>query len=158
MSLSYKTLTVHRAGIDLPFNDWTPTHVSQGFSWRPESVSFRVMEPENSSDLVRLDQAETYIPAPEARRIIRVPFVVEAAGIEVTSPFSEAWAVPLPPGQYALYFAIEPTPPAEEQAEESWGYHLTFVQTGEEVKAEILRADEELMPPAQLLMEAQPAI
>ena len=157
MSLSYKTLTVHRAGIDLPFNDWTPTHVSQGFSWRPESVSFRVMEPEFSSNLVRLDQAETYIPAPEARRIIRVPFQVEAAGVEITSPFSEAWAVPLPSGRYALYFAIEPVPSMEGQAEEAWGYHLTFVPA-EEVQAEILRADEEVTPPAHLLMEAQPAI
>jgi hypothetical protein len=88
-----------------------------------------------------------------------VPFDVEDAGVEVTSPVSDSWAVAIPPGHYALYFAIEPAD-AEKQAgqEGAWGYHLTFVPASAPVTAKFLRADEELEPPGELLMEAQPAM
>lgn len=158
VSISYKTLTLHRAGIDLPFNDWSPTHIRQGFSWRPESVSFRTLDPEISSNMVVVDLRDSYSPPPQARRVIRVPLSVDTRGIEVTSPVSDAWTIAIPPGHYALFFSIEPADAARQDGPgEAWGYHLTFVPSPENVPAEILRADDQLDPPGALLMEAQPA-
>lgn len=158
MSLSYRTLTICRAGLDLPFNDWKDAHIRQGFSWRPESVSFRTLEPEESSDEVVVDLRASYIPAPAARRILKVPFNVGDAGVEVTSPVSDSWAVAIPLGHYALFFAVVPSDVPEQAERGAWGYHLTFVPAPVSVEAEVLRADEELDPPRALLMEAQPAI
>lgn len=159
VDISYKTLTIHQAGIPLPFNDWRPTHIHQGFSWRPESVSFRAVDPEESTDTVEVDVRDNYSPPPTARRIIRVPFNVGAEGVEVTSPVSDSWVLALPPGQYALYFAIEPDEMVQQEDHGAhWYYHLTLVPSKEPVTAAILRADEALEPPGELLMEAQPAV
>jgi len=38
LGILYTTIAVMQPGED--FNDWNNTHVNQGFSWRPMSVSF----------------------------------------------------------------------------------------------------------------------
>jgi hypothetical protein len=157
VDISYKTLTLHRAGLALPFNDWRPEHIRQGFSWRPESVSFRTVDPEVNTNRVEVSLRDQYTPPPAARRIIRVPFEVGEAGVEVTSPVSDAWAIALPPGHYALFFAVEPDMAERNAYQQAWYSHLTLVPASAPVKAAILRADEELSPPHSLLMEAEPA-
>jgi hypothetical protein len=41
LSISYHQFAIADAGNDRPFNDWSPQHVVQGFSWRPESACFQ---------------------------------------------------------------------------------------------------------------------
>lgn len=39
--VSYSQLAVFRPSLDEPFNTWTDEQVRNGYSWRPESVSFK---------------------------------------------------------------------------------------------------------------------
>ena len=41
--LSYGQLSVFASALKDPYNDWTDQHISQGFTWRPGSVSFSSM-------------------------------------------------------------------------------------------------------------------
>ena len=43
LEISYGQLAVFANSLPQPFNDWTDQHVSQGFAWRPGSVTFRSM-------------------------------------------------------------------------------------------------------------------
>lgn len=154
----YATLAVYQGGLLQPFNDWTPQHVRQGFSWRSGSVSFQTLDTENITDLVVVDVQDTYTPPSAARRIIKVPFEVGDTGMEVTSPVMDAWPIPIPKGRYDLFYAIEPADTEKQDGQgEAWSYHLTLVPTSQPGTAEIIRADNELEPPGELLMEARPA-
>jgi hypothetical protein len=177
LSISYRTLAVFRPDLEPypPFNDWTPTHVDQGFSWRPGSVSFQAIDPmdmlgpEETADAdealgrddddwegptVLVQLRPTHTPEPDAVRIITVPFDVYDGGVVVTSPFADDWDLDMPAGQYALFFSIEPDIGGDPR--EPWRYRLTFVPVAEPTAPEILRADWELRPPKQLLMHAVP--
>lgn len=152
LPILYNTLAVYQSGLTHPLNDWTPQHSCQGFSWRPGSVSFRTLDLDTISDPVIVEVSNGYTLPPAARRVIRVPFEVGNTGVEVTSPVMDSWRLAVSRGIYALYFSIESID------EEGWQYHLTLVPSHEPVAPEILRADDDLNPPQQLLMEALPAI
>ena len=171
LPIDYKSLIVHQRGLPFPYNRPTEAHIRQGFTWRPGSVTFRTLDPEElleESVLVDTDQSETVALPPAAVRIIRVPFDIGADGIEVTSPIGIAWSIDLPPGHYALYFAVEPDEAitrAIAQGEwkdpliqAAWIYHLTFLPESSPVQPAILRADDQLEPPEHLVMEAEPAV
>jgi len=68
----------------------------------------------------------------------------------VIDPLTQEWQVPIPEGNYALFFTVEPFGT-------SWKYSLTFVPTKELPEAEIILSDEFLSPPKELLMHAEPA-
>ena len=170
LPIDYKTLNVHQQGLPSPDNDWTMDHILQGFSWRAGSVGFRTLDPEEFieySVLVDTDQPETFAPSPAAVRIIRVPFEVGTSGIEITSLFSDPWSIDMPPGHYALYFSVEPDEEITREIRQgtwkdpliqvAWIYHLTFVPVIEPVQPAILRADDQITPPQQLVMDAEPA-
>ena len=144
----YGTLAIYQAGIAYPFNDWNSIHGSQGFSWRPGSVSFLAVDADDPTP-VFVEIREAYTPSAEAFRVIKVPFEVDSRGVAL-SDLIEDWEIPIPPGQYALFFAIEPD-------KKSWKCFVIFVPTKEAPRAEIIRADETLSPPQELFMEAEPA-
>ena len=130
-------------------NNWNQTHGAQGFSWRPGSVSFLLFDADDNAPLA-VELQDSYAQPAVASRIIKVPFQVEADGIILIDPLTQEWHVPIPPGTYALYFAAE-------TFETAWRYTLTFVTEQALPQAEIVRADEWLSPPENLLMEAEPA-
>lgn len=45
LEVVYAHVAVFDARSRHPFNDWSDTHVAQGFAWRPGSVSFATLEP-----------------------------------------------------------------------------------------------------------------
>lgn len=155
LTILYGTLTVAKAQMPNPFNDWRPEHELQGFSWRPGSVSFGTSDSDVPAARVIVELAGDYAASPSAVRIIRVPFSVDRSGLEVTSPTNGAFELPVSSGHYALYFSIEPT--EDDQGGAPWQYRLTLVPDEETVEAVIIRADGELRPPERLLMEAEPA-
>jgi hypothetical protein len=149
MFLEYRFVAVslpHEAHL---LNGWNRTHGAQGFSWRPGSVSFMGFDV-NGYSPVSVELQDSYVPPVAATRIIKVPFQVEENGIILSDPLTQEWPVPIPPGNYALYFAAEPF-------EADWKYTLTFVPEKALPQAEIIRADEFLSPPEKLLMHAEPA-
>lgn len=155
LTINYTTLTLCQANMDAPFNDWTATHVNQGFSWRPGSVSFGTMDTDAATAAVLTELCPSYTPVPQALRIIKVPFAVGKQGVEITSPISDSLMIPIPEGLYALFFAIEPDETGKPV--QPWKYHLVFVPAREPAPVEFIRADSELAPPQQLLMDAKPA-
>lgn len=44
LSYTHAHIAVFEAGLSNPFNDSTPEHDAQGFSWRPGSVSFGTLD------------------------------------------------------------------------------------------------------------------
>ena len=128
-------------------NAWNRIHGSQGYSWRPGSVSFGTIDADEYPPLTVVLQ-DAYLPPISTTRVIKVPFQVEDDGVVVSDPLTQDWRVPIPAGNYALYFAIEPF-------EASWKYSLTFISEEALPKAEIILADELLSPPDELLMEAE---
>ena len=170
LPIDYKSLIVHQRGLPFPFNRPTREHILQGFWWRPSSVTFRTLDPEEfieQSILVDVEQNEPFSPDGAAVRVIGVPFDIGTEGVEVTSPISESWSIDLPPGHYALYFSVEPDEAIMQKIvqggwedpliQAAWIYHLTFVPASEPIQPAILRADDQITPPQQLLMDAEPA-
>lgn len=170
LPIDYKSLIVHQRGLPFPYNRPTEAHIRQGFTWRPGSVTFSTLDPEEfleESVLVDTNQGETVSLPPAAVRIIRLPFDIGADGIEVTSPIGIAWSIDLPPGHYALYFSVEPDEEITRKIvqglwedaliQAAWMYHLTFIPVTEPVQPAILRADDQITPPQQLVMDAEPA-
>lgn len=64
LEVDYNQVAVFSSGLANPFNDWEERHVGQGFSWRPESVSFRTLE--NGPHLIEVvitEHADALSPA-----------------------------------------------------------------------------------------------
>jgi Competence protein J (ComJ) len=149
IDVSYRQVCVFLADQHNPFNDWTEQHVAQGFAWRPGSVSFRTLDDGSLAVSVminrRFDEAST------ATRVIRVPFSVSTGStVEVGSMF-DSQQIDLAAGEYALTFEHGRSPDGTMWCE------LFFEPVAHAVQASVLRADQELRPGEQLLMNAEPA-
>lgn len=131
-----------------PFNEWTREHFDQGFSWRKGSVSFGTFH--SGLCNVTVEARKLWQDNSRATRIIVVPFEVPENGIEIISTESKLFDIPA--GKYELYFSA--LPGLMEGNTDS--YELCFVPNSNPVER-ILRHDDELNPPACLVMDAQPA-
>ncbi len=151
LDISYSQLVVFQKGTENPFNDWEDTHVSQGFAWRPESVSFGSLLADEKSQILIDIQSEAKIANKSIRTIV-VPFKVLEGGIVIASTTQEV-EVDIIGGSYELVFNIIP----RSSDGDLDTYYISFIKT-ENPKARLLLADEMLTPPDELLMIAQPAI
>lgn len=151
LSVSYGQLAVFDADLAQPFNDWTHTHVRQGFAWRPGSVSFATLDAAGPLAVAVGRSSSADQRSVPCVRAIRVPFTVLAHHPVEISTISEAVSEKLAPGEYALTFS-------HGRAEDgSMWATLDFERVGSPVSAAILRVDSELSPPPELLMAAAPA-
>lgn len=187
--VNYCQLTVCLAGLREPFNNWTQQHIDQGFTWRPESVSFSTFDTNDTQAPIALEVRADFAPLAQPIRIIMVPFDAVGGDVEITTPVGESWNVTIPAGHHALYFSTEPKAEADlsgtpewihlpglgdaassddtdsddtgveadlPPSDAIWLYHLTFVPQTHPVHAQILLADNQLSPPSELLMQAEP--
>lgn len=165
ISINYRTVALIDTDIPSSYNDWTSMHIKQGFSWRPGSISFRTLRPYEPvvAYPVIVQLARQFVVAPEYLRVIKVPFDVVTGQVELSSPMSNSWLIPIPPAHYAIYFSIaiggtvETIYAGEPPDYTDVVYRLTFVPSEDPVMPEIMRADMELSPPDELLMSAVPA-
>jgi hypothetical protein len=144
----YSQIALFQYGIDNPFNDWNETHINQGFSWRDGSVSFGTL----SSDIdckITVNLTEKIEIEQEIIRAIVVPFKVEKGGIEIGSVM-ETITIDIPEGTYEVLFTAKSLNSTEY-------YTFSFIEN-ENPNAKVLKADDELNLPDNLLMEATPAI
>lgn len=150
LDISYSQIAVFWAGLENPFNDWTNTHVEQGFAWRRQSVSFRTLD-ESGTAKVFVDVKEQAEVRVDTIRAIQVPFVVPASGeIEIAS-ITNGSKVKLIHGEYLLLF--------ETGLNEDRTMWCAFSFVREQLAAPaVLRADKELTPSHPLLMEAVSAV
>jgi hypothetical protein len=142
-------ITVFLPELDHSYNHWESRHAHQGFSWRPGSVSFGTFDT-NETVPVIVERREAYMPSSGDVIAIKVPFVVASNGI-VLSDSLQTWPIPIPPGNYALFFTAQPFA-------QGWQYLITFVPTEKPVEAEIIRADgiRVRSDVKELLMDAEP--
>lgn len=149
---SYSQLCVFLSSLQQPFNDWQQAHVDQGFAWRSGSASFRTLE-EEGEHLIELAVSKQAVAVSEAAvRVIEVPFDIPSDGdIEIAS-ISDSTPISLPPGKYMLRCEL-----FEMNEDGAFPVRLTFIaSTSDEFK--VVRADDALSPPAELLTDAAPAV
>ncbi|QST00326.1 hypothetical protein IMZ31_01620 [Pontibacillus sp. ALD_SL1] len=146
----YNQIALFQYGIINPFNDWSETHVNQGFSWRSGSVSFGTLSSDSDCKItVKLTNKMEIDIDEDIIRAIIVPFKVEKDGIEIGSVI-ETVAIDIPEGTYEVLFTAKYLDGTEH-------YTFSFIES-ENPNAKVLKADDELKLPDSLLMEANPAI
>jgi hypothetical protein len=150
LEVSYAQLAVFDARLANPFNDWSDEHVSQGFSWRPGSVSFATLDPDGTIN-VDVSRAKASPSGDSPARAIQVPFRVPSHGEIEVATISDSFSLELAAGEYALTFAHGRSPSGQ-----MWAT-LNFGPVEVTVRAHIIVADDEMKPPAELVMTAVPA-
>jgi hypothetical protein len=148
IDISYLQVAVFQAGLEAPYNEWQQVHTDQGFSWRPESVSFRALEDGKATTNVKI--VEELSLRPEALRAIMVPFTVPPSGLIEIGSVIETQTTEIEPGSYNLVYQTG----FDEQGR-MW-CEFDFSEAREPTFA-ILRADEELKIPVELLLSATAA-
>ena len=144
----YSQIALFKHGLDNPFNDWNEIHVNQGFSWREGSVSFGTLSSDGNCKVI-IKLTERIEIDDDIIRAIVVPFKVESAGLEIGSVM-ETVAIDIPKGKYELLFTAKSINNTEY-------YAFSFIKS-ENPKARIVRVDDGLSLPEDLLMVANPAI
>jgi hypothetical protein len=148
--ITYRTLAVFDPALEQPFNDWTPRHVAQGFTWREGSVSFATLDDGGMAQVsVRLVD-EIHLNA-MAQRAIIVPFGVGTGGLVEVTSIDQGPQISIASGNYALVYETG------RNTDTTMWCSLTFVPSVEPVDPHIPVADEALSPAYPLLMEAVPA-
>lgn len=147
--VSHTQIAVFWADPNHAFNEWTREQFAQGFSWRPGSVSFGTLG--DGTTIVSMMTAEVHEVRPDAIRAIAVPFEVVVGGrVQIAPLWDEHGIINLPPGHYRLIFEH-----GLMEDGDMW-CDFTFIPVPAPIPAEILRADPELSPPAELVMTAEP--
>jgi hypothetical protein len=143
LNIIYSQLAVFNSNLDDPFNDWSKAHVSQGFSWREGSVSFKTIE---SDGVVHVDfeVKEQFVLDPNSIRAISVPFQCIGGEIEIAA-IAESQPLPLADGSYQLIFECGSQP-------ENW-CRITMISDGD-LEPRILVADQVISPNYPLVMGA----
>lgn len=148
IDVSYSQIAVFVADIAEPFNDWTELHVDQGFSWRPETVSFKTLKDGETevrvkfSNQFELDQATV--------RAIQVPFSVPSLGNLEIASISDGFRAEIAAGEYALLFEVGVSEDGIQQC-------LLSFAPATKAEAKIVKADGGLKVPSNFLMNAEPA-
>jgi competence protein J (ComJ) len=161
VSIVQNTLAVYIFDLENPFNSWSKRATAQGFSWRPESVSFLL--PEDGEVPVEVHIEREVLLRPDAVRCILVPFNVPPDGrVEISGIYEKANRfVEVPEGTYSLVFQVgsrEANHDADNKPEGTalnWCV-LTFVPS-ESTQPAILRRDSELNPSEPLVLDGKPA-
>ena len=151
LEISYGQLAVFASSLTQPFNDWTDQHVSQGFAWRPGSVSFRSMVVAGRHS-IEIDVAN-HVGAvhPDAVRVVEAPFEIPADGAVEVGSIAETVPLSLPAGSFLLRCEfLQPAGAAGERV------RLTFAKK-DAPRFAVVRADPELSANGELLTTAQPA-
>ncbi|ERF85425.1 hypothetical protein JQ559_00985 [Bradyrhizobium viridifuturi] len=151
--LSYGQLSVFASALKDPYNDWTDQHISQGFTWRPGSVSFSSMvgSGRHSVDIHVVNHAAPVHP--NAVRAVEVPFEVPADGAIEVGSISETVPLELPAGSFLLRCEFfQPSGTHEDER-----VRLTFAKK-DAPRFAVVRADPELSIGDELLKTARPAI
>jgi len=147
--LSYSQLCIFLSSLSQPFNDWSDRNFSQGFSWRPGSVSFRALV-ENGEHQVNLFIDEPVPPISEScLRAFQVPFENMDENIEIAS-ISDSIPLKISAGKYSLQ--VEFLRVVEEMIPE---VNLRFNKG--KAGFSILRGDDQIVVEGDLDLMAQPA-
>ena len=141
--VSYSQISVFDPSLPNPFNDWSPQHVAQGFSWRPQSVSFRTLAEAGRHDVEILVTDDEVALLASAERAIEVPFCLARGRLIEVASISDGSRVELSPGTYGLRFEGCP----------DLRIRLVFTR-GQNPEVRLFRVDQELNPKYPLLLSS----
>ncbi|HEY9639053.1 MAG TPA: competence protein ComJ, partial [Coleofasciculaceae cyanobacterium] len=156
IGLSQNLISIFEPSLEYPLNDWLPENNVQGFSWRPQSVSFKTLGHGSNLD-AEIWMANKINPLLEKTvRAILVPFSVSSSNIvaieDAPGPSNEH-TISICEGEYTLIFEtgfkeeLRDDPKYEGRKVillPTW-CRLTFIAEKSR-QAEILRCDESLSP------------
>ena len=152
LTLVWSQISLFEAGLVDPYNDWTERHLTQGFTWRPGSVSFKVpaLHGKVHVTVELIDHVEV---DDNSRWAMLVPFSTFAGNVEI-STIEESQPLDLPSGRFAVLYQAGLNDDGE-----AWTRFGFQQLTGDyPVVPTILRGDDEVHADAhRLLMEAEPA-
>ena len=152
-------ICVYVEGLERPLNAWSDKAITQGFSWRDQSVSFLVFGDGDGKVPVNVLHEDEISLQSGAERAIVVPFAVPDPGrIEIAGIYDEkGQTVQIPPGSYCLVYQLGHAAEAPSDPEDTglWA-SLTFVAK-DVCQPRILRKDSELDPPDPLVLDGVPA-
>jgi hypothetical protein len=151
LSVSHYQILVFDGDLADPFNHWTETHANQGFSWREGSVAFGTVEGGGNHVVEVAVTSDEVDLSPDAVRIIQVPFEVAASGSVVVASILGEKRLNVPPGRYALRFEYVPV-----KGDLDPRANLIFIRH-DDPGFKVLRADDELSVPDELLLSTRPA-
>ncbi|NJL38392.1 MAG: hypothetical protein HC840_17335 [Leptolyngbyaceae cyanobacterium RM2_2_4] len=170
-SLSGKiTLSVpHFPGHRAPSDRWEDVHYNQGFLWVPGCIIFDGLTLSRTY-WVEVRCAERFDPAPESLRIISVPFTIDDFAVQVMDDLGGGVTIHgFTNGNYQLVYEgreltdqelavmpqnelLEPFIVDDIVREYPELMRLTFIPVEELSDAQILKSDEGLSPPAELVL------
>lgn len=102
--LSYSQICVFDPEMPSPYNDWGEIENRQGFSYRPQSVSFATeLDCGPVSILVEQVEIEPML-FPGAKCVIRVPFTIQSSRKVEIGSIQSGKILTFDVGSYALYF------------------------------------------------------
>ncbi|MCP5006428.1 MAG: hypothetical protein GY941_21190 [Planctomycetes bacterium] len=149
MYLSYSQLCVFMSSLSEPFNNWSDRNYTQGFAWRPGSVSFRALSEEGEYNVNLFINEQVPILPKNCVRAFKVPFENTDGNIEIGS-ISDSTSLDIPLGKYSLqveFYKIQKNLEPE----------IVVRLNKEECNFTIMKADEELDVTYDLDLLAQPA-
>ncbi|MBB3649679.1 hypothetical protein FHX14_005920 [Rhizobium sp. BK619] len=153
--VSYQQVAVFNSNLDSPFNDWGPRHVSQGFSWRSESVSFRIPDGEMCMIEVLRDAESPTLGGVSTREILTPFELIEDNSVIIGSITDENNISILERGKYQVIFELLPGG-TNELHKFDHGIRFRFVKKDDAV-FEIRKADQEMDTSSPLDLHAQAA-
>lgn len=148
ISVSYRQICLFSKKLKKPFNDWTKIHSSQGFAWRPGSVSFATIV-DSGKYAVSLDFPRSVKLHEATTRAITVPFHVFSKSTYEIASISDGLDIELGPANYQLVFQ-------DWSVGEVLRCSLSFIVDGDSTPR-ILKCDSALAPGVELLMKADSA-
>lgn len=151
LQISFGQLSVFWKELERPFNDWTDTHVAQGFAWRAGSVSFATLV---EAGVHRVEIHVVKAPPTVSRdavRVIETPFEVPSNGAIEVASISDSAPITLPPGLYQLRCEFHLCETRDKSL-----VSLIFSRNASP-KFAVTKADAQLSPGESLLADAKPA-
>lgn len=147
--LSYAQLCLFTSSLSQPFNDWRDRHFSQGFSWRPGSVSFRALVEDGDHKINLYINEPVSALSDNCIRAFKVPFEVTDGDIEVAS-ISDSYPLNIPIGSYVVQIEFLEIAKGELP-------QVNLRLNNGETDFKILRADGEIDAEGDLDLMAEPA-
>ena len=145
LEISYCQFAFFGSGVRLPFNDWTPKHIVQGFSWQEHSACFKTIE-DNSIHSFRVWLSKK-VPNPNANcaRALLVPSpAISQLLVEVAS-IGDGYEFTIPSKPKGMLVEIFPNEKANRP-------HIEICLVEEMTRRfEVLKSDQELSPEHPLL-------
>lgn len=147
--LSYSQICIFLSSLSQPFNNWSDRNVTQGFSWRDGSASFRALTDEGEHKINLFINEPIPDITDDVVRAFKMPFETPDGNIEIAS-ISDSTPLEIAPGKYSLQVEFL-------QFDDGGAPEVNIRLNKGDADFVILKADEKLILNEELDLKAEPA-